>query len=245
MLLLLFHACSHAEPPPPEPAPSPSPSASAPIALPAKAAGTQILVTWSGAAGAPVGVTRSEAEAEARAQELWKRVTEGGEDFEAVAREASDGVEAPRGGRLGTWLAGTMVPAFEEAVAAVPVGGVTKPFRTPFGWHVVRRDPVEEAHLRHVLVSWSGAWRSPATRTKEQARARIEEALRRIDAGEPFEVVARELSDDPTAQVGGDLGVVGRGQLVPAVEDAGFALEPGAHSAIVESPYGFHVIWRD
>ncbi|MCA9491555.1 MAG: peptidylprolyl isomerase [Myxococcales bacterium] len=245
MLLLLLHACSHAEPTPPPPATAPTPAAPVEVVVPAKAAGTQILVMWAGATGAPVGVTRSEEEAKARAEELWKRVTEGGEPFEDVAREASDGVEAPRGGRLGTWLAGTMVPAFEEAVAAVPVGGVTKPFRTPFGWHVVRRDPIEEAHLRHVLVSWSGAWRSPATRTKDEARARIEDALRRLDAGEPFATVARELSDDPTAQVGGDLGVVGRGQLVPAVEDAGFALEPGAHSAVVESPYGFHVIWRE
>jgi peptidyl-prolyl cis-trans isomerase NIMA-interacting 1 len=103
---------------------------------------------------------------------------------------------------------------------------------------------VVEAHLRQIQVGWSGSWRSPATRTRDEARARIEAALARLAAGEDFAAVAREVSDDPSGRQGGDLGVVAPGQLVPAFEDAAFALLPGQRSAVIETPYGFHVVER-
>jgi hypothetical protein len=65
-----------------------------------------------------------------------------------------------------------MVPEFEEAVAGVPVGQITTPFRTPFGWHVVRRDAVVEIGARHVLVAYAGAWRSAATWPGSSTRPR-------------------------------------------------------------------------
>lgn len=240
--LLLTLACGAVPQAAEPPAPQPAQAASAEPVLP-KYAATQVLVAFRGAAAAGAGVTRSEEEARALAEEVWRRAS-AGEPLEDLARETSDGPAAPRGGRLGVYVTGTMVPDFERAVAAVEVGGVTRPFRTPFGWHVVRRDPVVEAHLRHVLVAWNGTWRSGATRTREEARARIGQALGRITAGEDFAAVARELSDDPTAAAGGDLGVVAPGQLVPAFEEAAFALEPGERSGVVETPYGFHVVER-
>lgn len=137
-----------------------------------------------------------------------------------------------------------MVPEFEAAVSKVAVGALTEPFRTPFGWHVVRRDAVVEIAARHVLVSYAGAWRSSATRTKEQARARAEEILKKLEGGADFSALAREYGEDSTAARGGDLGVIAPGQMIPAFEEAAFALQPGQHSGIVETPYGFHVVLR-
>ena len=61
--------------------------------------------------------------------------------------------------------------------------------------------------------------------------------------GEPFEKVARDVSEDPGSKDrGGDLGFFPRGRMVPAFEEAAFALAPGTPSDLVETPYGFHLI---
>jgi peptidyl-prolyl cis-trans isomerase SurA len=215
----------------------------APVQLEPKYAATEVLIRFAGAAGAPATVTRSEAEAKARAEEVFRRAS-AGEDLETLARAMSEGPAAARGGKLGVYRTGTMVPEFESAVARVSVGSLAPPFRTAFGWHVVRRDAVVEIAARHLLVTYAGAWRSTSTRTKDQARARVEEALRKLEGGADFAALAREYSEDASAVRGGELGVIAPGQMVPAFEEAAFGLSVGAHSGIVETPYGFHLVLR-
>ena len=83
--------------------------------------------------------TREEAEV-ARA-----RVTEGGEDFAAVARELStDEASAANGGELGWFTREEMVAPFAEAAFALEPGTISEPVETEFGWHVIQvleRDP--------------------------------------------------------------------------------------------------------
>ena len=59
-----------------------------------------------------------------------------GAAFADVARDVSVGPTAPNGGNLGWFGEGAMVPAFEDAIVALDIGGVTEPFETQFGWHV-------------------------------------------------------------------------------------------------------------
>jgi peptidyl-prolyl cis-trans isomerase SurA len=209
----------------------------------ARYAASQVLVAWNGAVNAPPSVQRSEDEARAVAETARARIL-AGEDFAAVARALSDSPTGKRGGSLGTYNTGTLVPEVESAVAGLEIGGVSEPVRSPFGWHVLRRDAIVERRASHVLVAFQGAERSQVFRSRDEARARIDDALRRIEAGEDFATVAREMSDDPSASLGGDIGRVARGQMVPAFEDALFALESGAHSGVVETPYGYHVVLR-
>jgi len=82
--------------------------------------------------------TKEEAEA------ARKRVVEGGEAFEAVAKEVSVGPSASKGGDLGTFGTGRMVPAFEKAAFALKEGEVSEPVKTQFGWHIIKVEEKEQ-----------------------------------------------------------------------------------------------------
>ncbi len=231
-------------PPPAEaPGPAPAPPPTALADAPARVAARHVLVAWEGAARAPLGTHRTRDEALERAAEVRRRAL-AGEDFAALARAFSDDPSGPRGGFLGGATRGTWVPPFEATAFALPVGGTSEVVETPFGFHVIRREPLEEVHLAQILVQWSGLKRTQATRNRHEARALAEEAERRLAGGEPFESVAQALSDGPMKDRGGDLGWSTRGQFLPAFEDAAFRLAPGEVSAIVETTAGFHLIRR-
>lgn len=78
---------------------------------------------------------------------------------------------------------------------------------------------------------------------KQATIAKLNELRARILAGEKFETLAKEYSQDPGSAVeGGYLGFFKRGELVPPYEAAARKLEPGQLSPVVESQFGFHLI---
>ena len=99
-----------------------------------------ILIRYKGSAGPPLAAGKkelTEAEALAKAQDLKKQL-DAGADFAILAKENSDDTSnANNGGTLGAFPHGRMVPEFEKAAFAAPIGKVTDPVKTQFGYHLI------------------------------------------------------------------------------------------------------------
>ena len=104
-----------------------------------------ILVRFKGSP-VPLGAGKKEltdAEALAKAQDLRKQIL-AGKDFATVAKAESDDTgSATNGGDLGAFTRETMVKEFADAAFANPVGSVSEPVKTQFGYHLIRVDSRE------------------------------------------------------------------------------------------------------
>jgi len=85
----------------------------------------------------------------------------------------------------------------------------------------------ERYRASHILVS---------------TEAEAKKALDRLNKGEDFAAVAKEISIDPSKTNGGDLGYFTEGQMIPDFEAACFKLEPGEISNVVKTQFGYHII---
>ncbi|MEO5327716.1 MAG: SurA N-terminal domain-containing protein [Magnetococcus sp. THC-1_WYH] len=94
----------------------------------------------------------------------------------------------------------------------------------------------EKRRARHILFKVGDGV------TEAQAMEKANAAKSRIDKGEAFEAVAKELSEDVSAEQGGDLGLFARGVMVQAFEDQAFSQAQGTVSPPVISPFGVHLI---
>jgi len=93
-----------------------------------------------------------------------------------------------------------------------------------------------EAEIRLILVAVTGQ------RDEAAARQRADEALAKIRGGADFAQVARDYSDSPTRERGGEMGVVHKGDLAPEIEAQAFGLTAGEVSAPIRTEAGWNLI---
>jgi len=93
-------------------------------------------------------------------------------------------------------------------------------------------------YLLQIGVQWGDA----VGRTKEEARALIEELRRRAVSGEDFKELARNHSDLPSAEDGGDIGVFTKEEMAGPMRQAVVGLEPGGITPVLETPVGFQIL---
>jgi len=172
------------------------------------------------------------------------RALQGGAPFDSVARRYSeDPSVAQNGGRLGYFTGGMMVHQFEDAVYAAKVGELYGPFRTRFGYHLVKvwdkRPRTPDIRAAHILVQ-CGSSADDTLKAYQKIRALYDS----LQQGRDFAELARLYSEDPsTASRDGDIGFFGLGRTVKPFEEAAFALKNiGDISPIIRSPFGYHII---
>ena len=124
------------------------------------------------------GETVSEAEALRRLTDLRNRIVSGAADFAEMARVHSADATAARGGELDWVYQGDTVPDFERAYNDLPIGEVSQPVRTPFGYHLIQ-----------VLE------RRSADMSPERRRLQARQVLRERKADEAYQEWLRQLRD--------------------------------------------------
>ena len=209
-----------------------------------------ILVQHTESERANPDVKRTKKEAMTLANEIARMAQADGADFAALAKKHSDGPSGPGGGDLGVFAPNQMVKPFSEATVKLKIGEVSGPVESPFGYHIILRKklppPPRTISARHILIQYEGSLRADKsiTRTKEEAKLRLNECQEKLAAGERFSDLAKEYSDGPSSVQGGDLGEFPEKAMHPAFDDAAFALKPDQVSDVVETPFGFHIIQR-
>jgi peptidyl-prolyl cis-trans isomerase SurA len=184
-------------------------------------------------------------EAAKKADEVYQKATSG-EDFGRLAVAYSNSQTALEGGSLG-WRKGTELPTFlGEAIATMKAGDVTKPMRTPSGYHIIKLNEVRgnaqvivnQVHARHILIK-TNELQDDAT--VQQKLATIRDRI--VNKGENFTAVASVVSEDPgSAAEGGDLGWASPGTYVPEFEKQLAQLQPDEISQPFRTQFGWHII---
>lgn len=112
--------------------------------------------------------------------------------------------------------------------------------------HIVNylgRKDSQEVELSHILVCYAGATKCQSTRTQDEALTIINDLASQATT-KNFAELAKAHSEDGSAQDGGTLGWVKEGDMVQPFQDAYLALEDGKISSVVQTEFGYHLIYR-
>ncbi len=165
-----------------------------------------------------------------------------GQSFEQVAKQYSEDPSVQNnGGNLGYFSAFSMVYPFENAAFNTKIGGVSKPFRTQFGFHIVkvnnRRTSLGEVQVAHIMVK-----KDPNDST--YAKTKIFDIYNKLEQGDDFAQIAKEHSDDTSSAIkGGVLPKFGAGRMMPPFDEIAFSLSnEGDFSEPFKTDYGWHIL---
>ncbi|MDX8340385.1 peptidylprolyl isomerase [Draconibacterium sp. IB214405] len=171
-----------------------------------------------------------------------------GKSFEEAAIEYSEDPSAKSNkGRLGYFSAFTMVVPFEDAAFNTPVGEISDPVKTDFGYHIIKVHDVRqnkgEILVAHIMKNIPRE--APAVE-KIKAKAAIDSIYQLLLDGADFAEMAKNESQDRRSAVrGGEMPWFAAGRIVAEFSDPAFTLKNnGDFTQPVETPFGYHIIKR-
>ncbi len=101
----------------------------------------------------------------------------------------------------------------------------------------------ETLKAKHILVSTRNNNSEPISISgRDAARARAEDLLKRVKAGENFDDLMNKYSEDPGLKSNPDGYTFARGEMIKEFEDAAFSTKLGGISNVIQTVYGFHII---
>lgn len=181
---------------------------------------------------------------QAKAQSTLQRL-QGGDNFADVAKDVSDSSDKEQGGRMGLRPMDRYPSLFVQAIQNLSVGDLSPVFRSGAGFHILKlitkqsnqTMTITETRARHILLRPSGQV------SQNAARAQLANFKRDLEAGRAdFAKLAREHSQDGSADNGGDLGWVAPGVFVPEFEETMDKLQVNQISDPLVSRFGVHLI---
>jgi len=195
----------------------------------------------------PSDATPTQTEANyAKSMEVYK-ILLSKKSFEEVAKQYSNDSTAESGGNIGWKKEADLPQLFNDQIATINVGEITKPFKSPNGFHILKINEkkgmvkkkvlIKQTKLRHIII-------------KQNAITPEEEILKRlnrfknliIDGSKTFEDLAKEYSEDGSAANGGDLGWLSPGTTLPIFENTYELLDINEISEPINTTLGWHII---
>lgn len=167
-----------------------------------------------------------------------------GADFAKLARENSQDNVKDEGGYLSFATGFKYVYTFENAVYNTHVGAVSQPFRTQFGYHIVKVHSTRDAGGRyrsgHILKLVP---KDAPKENQDAAELAIYKIYKAIKDGGDFQKFAETESDDQNAAANrGEYGLMYCGSLPIEYEDEVYKLKIGEYSEPFRSKYGWHIV---
>jgi peptidyl-prolyl cis-trans isomerase SurA len=169
-----------------------------------------------------------------------------GASFEDRAKEIStDTYSAVKGGDLGYFTVFNMVYPFESAAYNTPVGEVSMPVRSQFGYHLVkvydRRANRGKVRVAQIYVASND--KMPEEKRAEAER-KVNEIYTQLENGAEFELLCKQYSDDKsTSSKGGEMKAFGLNEMLYEFQEKAFALENvGDYTKPFRSEKGWHVV---
>ncbi len=169
-----------------------------------------------------------------------------GESFDSVAVKNSEDPSAVKNyGNLGWFTSFQMIYPFEIQAYNTPKGQVSMPFRTRFGYHIVKvidkRAARGEVKVAHIMIQTGP---SATFELKDDAKMKIDTAYKRLMAGESFEKIVEEYSQDQGSKNnGGVMNYFGGNSSYPdKFKEVAFALSKDEISKPFQTDYGFHIL---
>lgn len=169
-----------------------------------------------------------------------------GKPFEDAAYEYSEDPSAQSNkGLLGYFSAFNMVAPFEDAAYQTPVGEISDPVRTDFGYHLIKvndtRPNKGEIKVAHIMKNVS---QNATAEEKTNAKAAIDSIYQLLLNGADFAELAKSESQDRRSAVrGGEMPWFAAGRIVKDFSEPAFALKNnGDISQPIKTPYGYHII---
>jgi len=185
-------------------------------------------------------------------EEALKRIVEirneiiAGKDFNEAAVEYSQDPSAKTNkGDLGYFTAFQMVVPFENAAFTTPVGEISQPVRSAYGYHILKvfdiRENQGEILVAHIMKMFP---QDATPEIKSKLKASIDSIYTELKNGADFAELAKTKSDDKrSAGQGGEMPWFTSGRMIPEFANPAFALkDTGDFTEPIETAFGYHII---